>query len=198
MFLDNQMLQILRLPGLKFPKIYTRFFYRLNRFVFFNNYLKKIDEWTKHIVTILNFVLFPLFCKVKISINFKDWEKLLVVVLSLSDFTERFDLKITRKWSELKGVVVTFLDIIWSFGMKQWSISMNVLSLRLIASPRLTVSNPEFDAKISSLFFLFCSDNESCSLQQKRTLSVILFGSYSPVHSWSKKYSRRFLGNKGS
>ena len=32
---------------------------------------------------------------------------LIVIMLSLSDFKERFDLKITRKWSELKGVVVT-------------------------------------------------------------------------------------------
>ena len=32
---------------------------------------------------------------------------LIVIMLSLSDFNERFDSKITRKWSELKGVVVT-------------------------------------------------------------------------------------------
>ena len=30
-----------------------------------------------------------------------------VIRLSLSDFNERFDSKMTRKWSELKGVIVT-------------------------------------------------------------------------------------------
>ena len=86
------------------------FFNTLNWCVFVNNFLKNIEEWIKHIVAILTLVHSTPFGKGKISARFRAWEKskfLIVIMLSLSDFNKRFDSKITRKLSELKGVFVT-------------------------------------------------------------------------------------------
>ena len=66
-----------------------------------------------------------------------------------------FGSKITRKWLELKRVVVTMYTIIRSLQSKQSSISVNVLSVLLVASLRLTISNPEFDTK--KVLFTFFS-----------------------------------------
>ena len=50
------------------------FFNSLNWWVFFNNFLKNIDEWIKHIVAILTLVHSTPFGEGKISVKFKAWE----------------------------------------------------------------------------------------------------------------------------
>ena len=69
-----------------------------------------MNESYEHIVAILTLVHSKPFGEGKISVILerkKSRKFLIVIMLSHSDFNETFDSKITRKWSDLKGVVVT-------------------------------------------------------------------------------------------